>query len=229
MILSQMQWELRNYNPYNEYFIPLFLGLLIVITVRLLRPEYFSFLTRSIFNNSNILLFARQDLQTGGLYTASLIFNYILSLTVGIAVFINIYSDYRIGFLDYIYLNVGLLILFYVKYLLLKAISWISEQDSGLQEIRYNLFVFFEMGGVVILTLSFMMLFFQNNQFLFALLIIGFQAFMYLIFIIRGIIIAISQRISFFYIFLYLCTLEILPVVVIFYAFSGEIKGFEEM
>lgn len=225
MIFTQIEWQLRNYHPYNEFFIPLLLGLFLVITLRLIRSDYFSFLTKSVFNNSNVLLFARQDLKTGGLFTYVLIINYILSFSVAATVFIDVYFNYYLSWGEFFILSGGIFLFFLVKQLLLNLTSWITDKNDGIVESKYNLWIFFEFGGLFILLLSFILLFSQENYAFFSALIIVFQSLIYIAFLLRGIFIAIQHKISLFYIFLYLCTLEILPLVVIFYTFSGKING----
>ena len=103
-------------------------------------------------------------------------------------------------------------------------VKFLYNDEAGLNEYRYNYILIFQVLGLVLIPLAINMSYgsiFKTESAYAAILI---MVIFHIMRIIRGIIIGFSKRIFVIYIILYLCTLEILPLIVLYGLFNGQIS-----
>ena len=113
-----------------------------------------------------------------------------------------------------------------VKWLAMWSIMFVGEYRSGVTEHGMNHLIFYQVGGIILTPVLFISHFFPNEIYHF--IIIGCLIFAGVLLIYRDIQSigrAIKARVSPLYIILYLCTLEIMPLVLIMYAFVNKNSG----
>lgn len=102
-------------------------------------------------------------------------------------------------------------------------VNFYVRADGGLSEYRYNILVFVQILGLIFMPLSLLAAYSSVGSETAIMIGLGFFTVVYLVRIFRSFVIGLENRVSIVYIILYLCTLEILPLVVIFGLLNGEI------
>lgn len=95
--------------------------------------------------------------------------------------------------------------------------------DAGLSEYRYGFLLHIQMLGVVALPLSLVMAYSVIGADVSLYVFLFFLVLTYLYRLVRAVFIGVESRVSLVFIILYLCTLEILPLVVAIGLLNGEI------
>jgi hypothetical protein len=119
--------------------------------------------------------------------------------------------------------NLGVLsAVFLGRIVLLNSIGFLFNRLSIFREYLYNIFIFNKLTGLMVLSL---MIFFvytkgmvQDLLFWFTLSVVGL---MFIIRLFRGLIFSFKKDVLIFYMFLYLCALEIAPLVLLYRWLEG--------
>lgn len=110
------------------------------------------------------------------------------------------------------------------KALLSKIAQFLIGEDGGMTENRYNMILFPELAGILMLPLVILASFGPESFFNFSLFTAAILLFItYLFRLIRGVVVALHAGSGVIYIFLYLCALEILPLIVMIRVLASEI------
>lgn len=108
-------------------------------------------------------------------------------------------------------------IIYSIKLFFLKIFDFILLSKKKFTEYYYNVFIYNKIYGIILFPLILTIPFTSNiiSAILIKAAIVIFII-LYLFRLLRGIQISIQIRLSFFYLFLYLCTLEIIPILIIY-------------
>ncbi len=129
------------------------------------------------------------------------------------------------GVLLYLACCLAIFAVYLVKVISIRLVQFLFKAEGGVGEYIFTVFITNHMLGLLLIpvTVSITYMTVASDQTLFY---IGFSllaiAYVYRVF--QGIITGITHNVSTFYLFLYLCTLEILPLVVIMMVFMGKIQ-----
>ncbi|MCB9225040.1 MAG: DUF4271 domain-containing protein [Crocinitomicaceae bacterium] len=113
-----------------------------------------------------------------------------------------------------------------IKWFIMWFISFIGENRSGIAEHGMNHLIYYQVTGLILTPILIFSHFFSENVYYY--IVLGCLVFAGLIIIFRelqSIGRALKARIGVLYIILYLCTLEILPLVLFMYAFVNDFAG----
>lgn len=106
-------------------------------------------------------------------------------------------------------------ILYPLKALLVKMLGWVFKSPEMVAEYTFNIFLLNKMLGLALIPITLLLAYLSFGQMILINMGITLIALSFLYRLYRGYYIGrVSSRLSQFYIFLYLCTLEILPLVV---------------
>ncbi len=170
----------------------------------------FSFQASSkLFNEKNIL--ARR---------VSVVLNFVYTISISLIIF-KITQYYKLkptifDKLSFFLLILNFMIIFSIlKSLIQKLIGYIFDRLNQINEYLHNVYVFNKSLGIVIIPLSFASFYTQNriSETLF-IIVAGIYILSLFLKIIRGFQIILKHDIFILYSILYLCTLEILPVLI---------------
>jgi Domain of unknown function (DUF4271) len=118
------------------------------------------------------------------------------------------------GFVSFIFLLLGILGLWFLKLLVIRWSGFIFKTENSAKEYNANMLVFLIINGLVLLPVSVLSLFVDERNCLY----LGFalSSVIYFMWILRGISIGRSEyNFSALHLFLYLCTVEFLPLLVL--------------
>lgn len=203
-----------------DWFIYLFLGTFIIfVFVKQSAKKYFSLLFQSItsylasarmFREQNISLVQGSAVMELFYLLVMALFGYQVLHYFGISF---PFSDFFVFLVCF-----GILFLFFqVKLMIYKLLGYVSETRTETRETLFNFQNHNKVLGILLWPLvAFIAWLPFKNSWIFILTGLFLTAVIYLIYLIRGAKILIKKQYSIFYLFLYLCTLEILPLFLLF-------------
>lgn len=115
-------------------------------------------------------------------------------------------------------------VVYLAKLLVVRFLQFLFQTDAGFSEYIFNTFLINKVLGLLLLPCVIGLAFLSPayvDAFIYAGL--GLVSGAYIYRLVRGMLSGIAQNVSRFYLILYLCTLEILPLVVIFLLFSTDL------
>lgn len=160
------------------------------------------------------------------LLNASVIYSLIVYKSL---LYFHWYQPEGSGFLFYGLILILTLIILFLKIMVLRLVEFLTDTDLGQRENRYTWILFHQMAGIILLPVSAILLFGKS---IFTLPGIIFALSLLIIFLIfrvgKGFLIASGNKVFFLHIFLYLCALEIIPLIVLLKVLVTQINGFNE-
>jgi hypothetical protein len=130
------------------------------------------------------------------------------------------YDNQYIGkaFAKFLFISIFIAISYSIKMISLKIFGYIYNYEKPAASYIFNLFLVNNVLGIVLLPLLILLTYFNNNYFL---ILLNFSLALIILFflyrILKGILIWTSTiRYNLFYLFLYICALEIAPLLIIF-------------
>lgn len=208
-------------HTYPGWFVFVFISAVLMIgLVKFMQREKIKLLFQSLFKEKLIAQYVEERNSIVSLTDILLWVNYLLSfsVTLYIAFFhFQLHSPIpfsKINFL--IVLFSGILLFQGIKFLLLLLSGWLFKINICVKKYALQWSFMHEMTGILLLPLNILLVFLEKgvSYIIYINLIIILLSYIFLL--IRGIIISKRHELPLFYIFLYLCTLEILPLIVLF-------------
>ena len=220
----QIAEKVQSHQP-TWYFIYLFLLLALFALIRL---YYGNILIQTVQASANFQvtnkMFKNKSLLQNQLDGALYLF-YFLTMA-----FLLYYMELRIGLLPYdlqgpslFLFNLALLAALFLGRVILHNITGILfNRVRIIREYLYNMFIFNKLSGLVVLPLIFLLVYtrgaLQDVIFWFSIFALSGVVVMRLI---RAIVFSYRKEVLFFYMFLYLCALEIIPLVLLYRWLEG--------
>jgi hypothetical protein len=165
-------------------------------------------------------------------------FSILLLLNTGIIYSLIIYKSLHFfkwnaflgtGFQSFILLLSIILLIIFLKIMALRLMEFLTDTDLGQRENRYTWVLFHQLGGIILLPFAAIMLFGKAFWVLPAIILCSSFFIIFLIFRIgKGFVLASGNKVYFLHLFLYLCALEIIPLIVLLKVLVTQINGFNE-
>lgn len=201
--------------------------LFVVAWLRFVNPKYLSTLPQAILRFGESRKY-RKESNILSLRTA-LMLRIVFSLYVGLFLFLA-FKFYEIetlalnDFWRYLIFSGFIFFIYEIKRFFFNTIGFISSARNISGEYMFNVFLLNQGLGLVLIPVV-VALPFVSEQFTHLLIITGFVliGFFYLFRIFRGIQIIVDKHISILYLILYLCTLEILPLLMLIKLLSNNL------
>ncbi len=185
-------------------------NLIAIALVRTLNPSYLKVLLHTALHNRQLVNNLREDLNLTRF--SSILLNFTFFSSIAVIVWIATESTHII---DTLFIALFLLLISLVKLIVIALTSLLTNTKLGIQEHLLNHFIFYQIGGVILTPILIFTHYVPESyhQLLLTILfsIIG------LFIVVRefqSLVRALQYKISIFYIILYLCTLELLPLMV---------------
>ena len=219
-VSKHLHWRAR--NPYIGAITALTFALILLTITRLSSPHFFYSLFRSIYKNRLVEKIAYEELPISKLSSFSLSLNYFISFSTLVYLFIQEHTG-EINFLTYaIALAVPFLFLF-APYFFLTLVELVSGEQGITKEIKLTNWVVCKFLGILFAVGLLLWVFNAHSH----LIISHFTGYLlvatYVFRLIRGFIFAFSKGLSWYYIILYFCTFEILPVYLVWLFIQGNV------
>jgi hypothetical protein len=207
-----------NYRSADWFTFVLFFSLVLFVSAKRTSEKYIPLLFRSITNYSlSSKLFREQNIS---FMQGSAIMEIFYILVLGLFCFQLLkYFDLNTpfsGFVSFMIILGILVIFFLVKLLLYRSLGFISETLSDTNEYLFNMKNHNKVLGIFLLpVVCFTAWYPAHNPRIFLITGLVLVSVFYLFYLGRGMKILIKKHYSIFYLFLYLCTLEILPLLLL--------------
>jgi hypothetical protein len=207
---------LLNNTAYNWLTGILFLSFLIYTVTHFLYAKRL----KQIFNAAFARRYINQLVREGGLFkeriTISLLFIFFSTASIfifqGVRFILNIELSYPL--LTFLAIFAGLFAFWFFKFSMIKFLGFVFKNQTPAYEYNLTSLIYLEVTGLLLLPLSLPAIF-QNPQ-LFTKIGLVIVLLGLLINLMRGFMVGLyNTKFSLFYLILYLCTLEILPLVVV--------------
>jgi phosphate starvation-inducible membrane PsiE len=185
------------------------------------QPNYLRSLFTTVILNRQLMQNVQEELKIQTIPSFLLTFSYFNCLAIILGFIANEpHNDFTLFFLLILWSAMVL------KWLVMIGISFVSQTKSGIQEHLYNHALFFQLGGLILTPFLIFTHFFPESwQYPIS---IGLAAIVVcLIFLreIQSLIRSLKARVNPLYIILYLCTLELLPLLLIIHALANNSEG----
>lgn len=197
----------------------LFLVFFIYVLIRVSEPKKIIKIFTSVFSLQEAKQLFREEIKLTKRMSMLLAIAFIL---VG-AFLVQVTNDYfglilhdQSSLKQYLFFVATLSIMYIVKFLANNVLAFISSNNDLGKEYLFNVFIFSQTVGIVLFPIVVCLEFtkYPTEWFLYPALIIS--AGFYILRMFRGYIISVAeQNVGILYIFLYLCALEILPLLVL--------------
>ena len=144
--------------------------------------------------------------------------------------FLLFYTELKLGLSPYelqagpLYLfNLALLMgIFLGRLILINITGFLFNRVKMMREYLHNIFIFNKLSGLIALPLMFLLVYTRGTlQGLFFIFIIFVLFVIVIMRLIRGLVFSYKKEVLFFYMFLYLCALEIAPLVLLYKWLEG--------
>ncbi|MRT92115.1 DUF4271 domain-containing protein [Ancylomarina sp. 16SWW S1-10-2] len=210
----------------NDWFVGVILfSLFLLASVRFLFGKYLSKLVESIFNfhTANNLFLERNI----NIIKASSTINVLFVVNISLFV-INVMNhnsrifNQQYGFKEFIFLLVGVCCLYIGKVIVIRSLGYIFKGDNESKEYLFTTFLYNKNIGLFLFPVIIAMPFVQSFAVVWLMYIGGFMiSFFYVLRLLRGLKILFRKHVSIFYMILYLCALEIFPLLMIYKLLVG--------
>ncbi len=210
-------------SPYGVVFwIFILFNVIAIALAKIVGSNYFKSLFYTSLFNRYLLQNSQEDLKLRSFGSVILSLSYINS----IALVATIVLGQAFGKTTFIFIG-AFLSLILIKGLLMRSVTLISMIRNGVEEHFLNHLVYFQIGSILITAvLLFAPLIGPEFQSAYQVLLIAIIGLLILVRDFQSLIRSIQSRISIFYIILYLCTLELLPLVLIIYTLVSKFEEF---
>jgi hypothetical protein len=213
--------RIQNIGFGNDWFVGVILfSLFLLASVKFLFGKYLSKLVESIFNShtANNLFLEKNINMIKGSAIINMLFAVNISLfAVNILNDNSISSSQQYGFKAFALVLVGIFLLYVVKVVVVRSLGYVFKGSSESKEYIFTTFLYNKNLGLflfpVIIALPFVQSFAVEWLMYIGVFIISF---FYVLRIARGLKILFRKHVSIFYMILYLCALEIFPLLMIY-------------
>lgn len=214
-------------------YIPIIASLILLIYIRVQASRKLNAILQGFFDLRAFKRVIREESTIHGTTTTLLLFNAAITITTGITYMVFQRTDlYTLSdlFLVFGIIAAGLIAYYWIRRVLFSLIGYFTEQREITTEIQTYNYFFYQVLGLAILptivflnyrldnsTTAWLSIFYNGALLLLQITII----FVYFFKLIQEFRQTSALKISGYYLFLYFCTLEILPLVAIFLWFVG--------
>lgn len=208
------------YSP--NWFFPIILLILAVFSaLRIFYSKYFSQMLMAFVNNNLTNQIVRDEnilVQRASVYL-SIVFNLIAALFLYL---ISVYYGWELGgigmgFSRFLFFAIIVSSIYTLKFLILKISGWLFNLDREMATYIFNTFLINNILGIALLPFVCLMAYNQllsNSWLIIICCVLAGIGFTYRLF--RGVLVGLSTpSFSLLYLFLYLCTLEIAPLMIL--------------
>lgn len=211
-----------SYNLSEDWMALVFVtALLLIIRVRISSPGKFNKALNAIIN---IRLMRQMIREETSMIRHQFMLLSVFCLSAGMVIYLlfkhlGIEIPQLHGPLLYLALTLGFGVLYGLKSLLIQIVRFLSSGDYGLEEYHHNVFLVLRILGLVLFPISLFLAYSPVDwfpYFLWTILVLVAIAFLFRTF--RGMLNSLRAGVSLFYIFFYICTFEILPILVFYKA-----------
>ncbi|MDE5423513.1 DUF4271 domain-containing protein [Ancylomarina sp. DW003] len=216
----------QNIGLGNDWFVGVILfSLFLLASTKFLFSKYLSKLIESIFNShtANNLFLEKNINMVKGSVLVNLLFVVNISLfAINVMNHFSVSIDNENGFQEFLLVFVAVLCLYIGKVIVVRSLGYIFNGNNESKEYLFTTFLYNKNLGLFLFPVIIALPFIQPHAVIWLINIGLFMLlFFYILRIARGLKILFRKHVSIFYMILYLCALEIFPLLMIYKLLVG--------
>ncbi len=204
--------------------ITLFLSIaILLITFARMSSSYFLIaITKSIYKNRSIEKISQEEMPLSGLSSFCLLINFLICASCLLYLTVDFFHD-TISTSTLLAIIYTPILFLFGPYLFLNLVEFISGEIGITKAIKLTNWAICKFLGILFSLLVLLWIFNDKNAGVFGYILLVILTVCYVYRIIRGIIFAFSKGISWYYIILYFCMFEIIPMYPLWMLIEGKL------
>lgn len=217
------QLILRDSNINNVLIYILILSFFLITIAKYRNGKIFVILTKLLLSSKNVEHVLKEELRLGSLSSVTLMLNYFIALATSIT--LVFYFTFHYTVISALMSGIAFSGFFIILQLLgLFLMGLVSNEFKLVFNVITETLLLFESFGIFFFVLTFLWLLNPEYSQIFDKVFLLFIGINFLIRFTKSSLISLQRGISWYYIILYLCTLEILPMLGIYYYIGSLVK-----
>lgn len=206
---------------YGKITLFLSIGILLITFARISSSYFLVAITKSIYKNRSIEKIVLEELPLTALSSFCLLLNFLICSSCLLYLTVDFFQ-YEMPISTLLAIIYTPLLFLFGPYLFLTLVEFITGEIGITKAIKLTNWAICKFLGILFSLLLLLWVFNDKNASLFAYLLFTILCFFYVYRIFRGIIFAFSKGISWYYIILYFCMFEIIPMYPLWILLEGK-------
>ncbi len=207
---------------YGTITLLLSFGILLITFARMSSSYFLIAITKSIYKNRSIEKISQEEMPLSGLSSFCLLINFLICASCLLYLTVDLFHD-SISTNTLLAIIYTPILFLFGPYLFLNLVEFISGEIGITKAIKLTNWAICKFLGILFSLLVLLWIFNDKNAGFFGYILLVILTVCYAYRIIRGIIFAFSKGISWYYIILYFCMFEIIPMYPLWMLIEGKL------
>ena len=207
---------------YGTITLLLSIGILLITFARMSSSYFLIAITKSIYKNRSIEKISQEEMPLSALSSFCLLINFLICASCLLYLTVDFFHD-TISTSTLLAIIYTPILFLFGPYLFLNLVEFISGEKGITKAIKLTNWAICKFLGILFSLLVLLWIFNDKNAGVFGYILLVILTVCYVYRIIRGIIFAFSKGISWYYIILYFCMFEIIPMYPIWMLVEGKL------
>lgn len=209
-------------SMYGTITLLLSLGILMITFARMRSSYFLIAITKSIYKNRSIEKISQEEMPLSGLSSFCLLINFLICASCLLYLTVDFFHN-SISTNTLLAIIYTPMLFLFGPYLFLNLVEYISGEIGITKAIKLTNWAICKLLGILFSLLVLLWIFNDKNAGFFGYTLLVILSICYIYRIIRGIIFAFSKGISWYYIILYFCMFEIIPMYPLWMLIEGKL------
>jgi len=207
---------------YSTITLLLSIAILLITFARMSSSYFLIAITKSIYKNRSIEKISQEEMPLSALSSFCLLINFLICASCLLYLTVDFFHD-TISTNTLLAIIYTPILFLFGPYLLLNLVEFISGEKGITKAIKLTNWAICKFLGILFSLLVLLWIFNDKNAGVFGYILLVILTVCYVYRIIRGIIFAFSKGISWYYIILYFCMFEIIPMYPLWMLIEGKL------
>ena len=209
-------------SMYGTITLLLSIAILLITFARMSSSYFLIAITKSIYKNRSIEKISQEEMPLSGLSSFCLLINFLICASCLLYLTVDLFHD-TISTSTLLAIIYTPILFLFGPYLFLNLVEFISGEKGITKAIKLTNWAICKFLGILFSLLVLLWIFNDKNAGVFGYILLAILTVCYAYRIIRGIIFAFSKGISWYYIILYFCMFEIIPMYPLWMLIEGKL------
>ena len=209
-------------SMYGTITLLLSIAILLITFARMSSSYFLIAITKSIYKNRSIEKISQEEMPLSALSSFCLLINFLICASCLLYLTVDLFHD-TISTSTLLAIIYTPILFLFGPYLFLNLVEFISGEKGITKAIKLTNWAICKFLGILFSLLVLLWIFNDKNAGVFGYILLAILTVCYAYRIIRGIIFAFSKGISWYYIILYFCMFEIIPMYPIWMLVEGKL------
>ena len=209
-------------SMYGTITLLLSIAILLITFARMSSSYFLIAITKSIYKNRSIEKISQEEMPLSALSSFCLLINFLICASCLLYLTVDLFHD-TISTSTLLAIIYTPILFLFGPYLFLNLVEFISGEKGITKAIKLTNWAICKFLGILFSLLVLLWIFNDKNAGVFGYILLAILTVCYAYRIIRGIIFAFSKGISWYYIILYFCMFEIIPMYPLWMLIEGKL------